>query len=180
MAKHKRVSFSEQNLTLEKIDQYYRNVEASTQLYFSLSNPIAEELFAGKSETEIGVELTTVSEENEHLVSLNLLAAVEAAFRIDYLQRCYKRKKDDLSHTLRTIHSFKGSHASLEDDIFPAWKEHSVSSTAIVSELKGAFKYRHWLAHGRYWEPKLGKKYDYFSVFMLAQTVFDSFPLEGN
>lgn len=180
MAKHKRVSFSEQNLALEEIDQHYRNVEASARLYFSLSNPTAAELFLGKTVAEIEEELGAVTEENQHLVSLNLLAAVEAVFRIDYLQRCYKRKKDALSQTLRIIHNAKGSYASLEDDIFPAWKEHAAPTSTTVSALKGAFKYRHWLAHGRYWEPKLGKKYDYYSVFTLAQTVFDSFPLEGS
>lgn len=179
MAKHKRVSFSEQNLVLDEIDQYYRNIEASTRFYFSLSNPNADELFAGRTKTEIEYELEVISEENEHLVALNLLASIEAAFRVDYLQRCYKRKKDSLSLALRNIHNTKGNHASLEDDIFTAWKENTSSSNSIVSDLKGAFKYRHWLAHGRYWEPKLGRKYDYFSVFTLAQTVFNSFPFEG-
>jgi len=179
MAKHKRVSFSEQNLVLDEIDQYYRNVEASTRFYFSLFNPIANEVFAGRTEVEIEYELGIISEENERLVALNLLASVEAAFRVDYLQRCYRRKKDSLSLALRTIHDTKGSHASLEDDIFTAWKDNTISSNSIVSDLKGAFKYRHWLAHGRYWEPKLGRKYDYFSVFTLAQTVFSSFSFEG-
>lgn len=119
MAKHKRVSFSEQNLALDEIDQYYRDVEASTHLYFSLSNPTANEVFAGRTEAEIEYELEIISEEN------------------------------------------------------------ASSSNPIVSDLKDAFKYRHWLAHGRYWEPKLGRKYDYFSVFTLAQTVFNSFPFEG-
>lgn len=179
MAKHKRVSFSEQNLVLDEIDQYYRNIEASTRFYFSLSNPDADEIFAGMTKMEIECELDVISKENEHLVALNLLASEEAAFRVDYLQRCYKRKKDSLSLALRTIHDTKGNHASLEDDIFTAWKENTSSPNSIVSDLKGAFKYRHWLAHGRYWEPKLGRKYDYFSVFTLAQQVFNSFPFEG-
>ena len=180
MARHKRISFSKQNLSLDEIDQYFKKIEASAQLYFSLSNPRATELFAGKSFAELESELKAVRVENEHLVSLNLLAALEAAFRVDYLHRCYKRKKDALSIALRSIHETKGTHASLEDDILTAWKENTDSTSPIVSELKGAFKYRHWLAHSRYWEPKLGRKYDYYSVFTLAQTVFDSFPLEGN
>lgn len=179
MAKHKRVSFSEKNLVLDEIDQYYRNIEASTRFYFSLSNPDANKIFIGMTKMEIECELDVITKENEHLVALNLLASVEAAFRVDYLQRCYKRKKDSLSLALRTIHDSKGNHASLEDDIFTAWKENTSSPNSIVSDLKGAFKYRHWLAHGRYWEPKLGRKYDYFSVFTLAQQVFNSFPFEG-
>ena len=34
-----------------------------------------------------------------------------------------------------------------------------------------AFKYRHWLAHGRYWEPKLGRIYDYYSLYDLAYSM---------
>lgn len=179
MAKHKRVSFSKQNLILDEIDQYYQNVNASIRLYFSLSNPLASEVFADRNETQIKYDLEIISEENEHLVALNLLASVEAAFRVDYLQRCYKRKRDSLSLALRAIHETKGSHASLEDDIFTAWKDNTSLSSSIASDLKGVFRYRHWLAHGRYWEPKLGRKYDYFSVFTLAQIVFSSFPFES-
>ncbi len=68
---------------------------------------------------------------------------------------------------------------SLEDEILNSWKCCSSASDKLIGDLKGAFKFRHWLAHGRYWEPKLGQKYDYESVYVLAVTVFSSFPLEG-
>ena len=179
MANNRRVSFSREILVLDEIGQYYQNIEASTRLYFSLLNPASDVLFAGKTETEIGHELEVVSKENEHLVALSLLASVEAAFRVDYLQRCDRRKRDSLSRALRAIHRTKGRRASLEDDIFTAWKENASTPSSIISDLKGAFRYRHWLAHGRYWIPKFGMKYDYYSVFALAQAVFDSFPFES-
>lgn len=179
MASHKRVSFSKENLELDHIAKYYQNLEASTHLYFSLSNPDSDRVFNGKSPSEIREELESTVEENERLIALSLLASIEAAFRVDYLQRCYKRKKDSLSITLREIHQAKGNQASLEEDILTAWKNNTTTTTYILSDLKAAFKYRHWLAHGRYWQPKLGKKYDYFSIFSLAQAVFDSFPFES-
>ena len=43
-------------------------------------------------------------------------------------------------------------------------------------DLKGAFKFRHWLAHGRYWDPNLGrKKYDFQSLYALAEEFFECF-----
>jgi hypothetical protein len=105
-----------------------------------------------------------------------LLSALEAAFRIDYLQRSYQRKKDKLSKTFRNLHQQKGSRASLEENILSVWKEHTSVPANLIGDLRGVFKYRHWLAHGRYWTPKLGQKYDYDSIYELAEIVFKSFP----
>ncbi|SEH04811.1 hypothetical protein [Candidatus Venteria ishoeyi] len=179
MASHTRVSFSGSEQKIDVIDQHYRNLKLSVNLYFSSANPQAELLFVGKSETELVEQLNDVSDENERLIALNILSALEAAFRIDYLQRCYKREKDNLSVAFREIHQQKGNKASLEDDIFDSWKEHGHVPDQVISDLKSAFKYRHWLAHGRYWTPKLGRRYDYFSVFSLGQLVINSFPLKG-
>lgn len=179
MASQSRVSFSGADQQISDIAQHYRYTDSSIKLYFSSRNPEAEVLFAGTSQTEIQAQLDRVTDENEQLVSMNLLSAIEAVFRIDYLQRCYKRKKDPLSLAFREVHRIKGSRASLEDDIFEAWRIHSNIQKQLISDLKSAFKYRHWLAHGRYWTPKIGRKYDYFSIYSLGQIIESSFPLEG-
>lgn len=178
MASTNRVSFSGIEPQLLQIDQHYQDTTSSFRLYFSEGNPKAELLFTGKSKSELEELLAGVSEENERLVSMSLLSAIEAAFRIDYLQRCYKRKKDPLSRAFRQLHQQKGARASLEDDIFDSWNSYTNVPDQIVSDLKSAFKYRHWLAHGRYWTPKLGRKYDYFSIYTLGQSVLSSFPFE--
>ncbi len=177
-SKDSKVSFSGSEQKIKDINQHYTYIKSSINLYFSSANPQAELLFVGKSAIELAEELNTVSEENEKLIVLNILSALEAAFRIDYLQRCYKREKDDLSVAFRQIHQQKGNRASLEDDIFDSWKKHSNVSSQIISDLKSVFKYRHWLAHGRYWTPKLGRRYDYSSIFLLGQLVINSFPLK--
>jgi hypothetical protein len=108
--------------------------------------------------------------------SLTVLASVEAAFRIDYLQSCYRRKKDPVSRAFRSIDKAKRQHASLEDDIFEAWLDNTSGIRSIVGELRGAFRFRHWLAHGRYWTPKLGRRYDFNAVYALADQTLRSFP----
>lgn len=72
---------------------------------------------------------------------------------------------------MREIYQMKGSRASLEDDILRLWKEDFPEYKRLISEVITAFKYRHWLAHGRYWEPKLGRIYDYYSLYDLADAV---------
>jgi hypothetical protein len=92
------------------------------------------------------------------------------------LQRCYRRGKDPVSRALRNIYKSKKQQASLEDEIFSAWADNSSGSLSIIGELRGAFKFRHWLAHGRYWTPKLGRRYDFSDIFALADLTLRSFP----
>jgi hypothetical protein len=47
---------------------------------------------------------------------------------------------------------------------------------SLIDDLIGAFGYRNWLAHGRYWIPKLGRKYDYESVYKPAEDILGNFP----
>jgi hypothetical protein len=73
-----------------------------------------------------------------------------------------------------------GSKVALEADVLEAWRIHSTVPNQVVADLKGVFKYRHWLAHGRYWTPKFAqKKYGFRDIYTLAQMVFDDFPFEG-
>jgi hypothetical protein len=51
---------------------------------------------------------------------------------------------------------------------------------SLIGELRGAFRFRHWLAHGRYWTPKLGRRYNYEDVYALADETFKSFPFFGS
>jgi hypothetical protein len=48
----------------------------------------------------------------------------------------------------------------------------------VLSEYKSAMKYRHWLAHGRYWEPKFSKKYDFDSIYILADSIVKNLALK--
>jgi hypothetical protein len=121
-------------------------------------------------------ELLARLEEADLTSSLTVLAAVEAAFRIDYLQRCYRRAKDPVSRAFRDIYKIKQLHASLEDEIFEAWLHNSCGARSIIADLRSAFRFRHWLAHGRYWTPKLGRRYDFNAVFELANLTLSSFP----
>ncbi|MCP4113718.1 MAG: hypothetical protein GY749_50690 [Desulfobacteraceae bacterium] len=173
----KRVSFSNQHLELNDISMHHLDSENSLKLYYRTEN---EERFAGYTAADLANELRIRADELGRSSSLSVLAALEAVFRIDYLQRNYKKKKDVLSRKFRDIYKEKNIRVSLEDDILDAWKENAYGASQLISDLKGVYKYRHWLAHGRYWQPKMGRQhYDYASVYELAELTLNSLPFEG-
>ena len=169
------VSFSNEHQDLVQIDNHYKDVSESIEEYFNFKTKAIPERFWHEPLNKIKDERLA---ELELTSSFSILSAIEAAFRIDYLQRCYKRKlKDDLSKAFQEIYKSretKGSRASLENDILETWKENSSIDKHKFSNLKGALKFRHWIAHGRYWERNFNR-YDYFSIYTLAQEIFSSF-----
>ena len=108
---------------------------------------------------------------------MDVFGALEAAFRIDYLHRCYRRGRDDVSRAFRNLYNDKGPRVSLEGDILAAWRQNSSVPRKVITDLTSAFKYRHWLAHGRYWNPRF-RKLDYEEVYMLAEATLNTFPFK--
>jgi hypothetical protein len=80
-----------------------------------------------------------------------ILTRLEAAFRTDFDQRCRRRKRDAISRDFRVLRKTRGLQIGLETDIFDTWRKHLPELGGLIGDLRGAFKFRHWLAHGRYW-----------------------------
>jgi hypothetical protein len=167
----RRVSLSGQNLSLSDIKDYYDDSKSALTLYFSLHSFDYNYRFVDYNINEIEQELQARLDELDRLTSFSILSSLEASLRMDYLTRCNQKKKDALSRKMRRMYQIRGSRASLEDDISRLWKEAYPEYKSFISEVITAFKYRHWLAHGRYWEPKLGRIYDYYSLYDLAYSM---------
>lgn len=161
--------------TIVEVAEYHNDVAASLK-YFSKSSPsfISTRYFGRPLDEVLAARL----EETDLRSAFFVLTALEAAFRIDYLYRCQKKMKDDLSRAFRVIYKDREENASLDEHIFETWKEmSSAPGPRLIGELRGAFNFRHYLAHGRYWEPKLGRKYDFNFMYSLADDVLNAFPL---
>jgi hypothetical protein len=166
----RRVSFSSEVLRIDNVAQMYADTEKSLRFYYdSPGIEHRDTKFLGYSHDEVRQELQERLRELDGNAALEIMSALEASFRMDYQDRCDQRWKDDLSRHFRDLYKRNGSRVSLEADILKAWKQYSQSAKMLVSQTIGAFKYRHWLAHGKYWVPKLGQVYDFFSVYQLAQ-----------
>lgn len=174
----RRVSFSESYQEFEDLGEHYDVFVNSMNLYYSELNPAFISQFRLYTREEVEREKEGRLEEIDASLALTLLASIEASFRIDYLQRCYREMEDPLSRKFRELYESKDSHVSFENEILDGWKEHSNVPLTLLEDIKGAFKYRHWLAHGRYWVPRLGRRYDFSNIFGLALEIDNSFPFE--
>jgi len=175
-----RVSFSMEVLRIEEVAQMHDDTAKSLRFYYNAPGLAQRDAkFVGYSIEDVRQELAGHLGELERNAAFGVLAALEASFRMDFLARCYDRRKDGLSRSLRELHKLKGNRAALENDILDAWKQHVPTAKSLISELIGAFRYRHWLAHGRYWAPKFGHRYDLLSVYLLAQRMERVFQEHG-
>ncbi|MDR3197932.1 MAG: hypothetical protein LBU34_08710 [Planctomycetaceae bacterium] len=130
--------------------------------------------FMGFSENEIQEQLIEHIREAEYDACLTLLAAIEAAFRIDCDYCCRKRPKTPRAKTVRKIvQTFEGisiDRINLSKLFEQLLADQSVNRS-IVNRLKQFFKFRHWLAHGRYWTFKSGEPPTFGEIYKLAQVI---------
>lgn len=164
-----------QPVSLADIADYQRDTEASLRLYFTPANPDFIVRFAGDLPSEVKAKLQGKLDETDMRSALTIMARIEAAFRIDYQRRCENKKSDNLSITFRRLSRYHGRNVRLDDHIWETWRQFEPSTRPIIGQLRSAFNFRHWLAHGRYWQP--GNKYDFQTLYILAVAVFATFPL---
>lgn len=161
---------------LTDIAFYHLDAEKSLRLYYSSSNPNYLTTFVDKTQAQVSSELKVLVKETEIRSILIIIARLEAAFRLDMKYRVHAKHPDDLSIALRALHKKKSNKAGLEQDIFPIWKEHlDEDGKKVLSGLKTMLKYRHWIAHGRYWQ--FSANHNYVDTYLLADTVLNKFGL---
>lgn len=99
----KRVHFSNAHLEFYDIVTHHLDTTFSLKRYFMYTDTRCDRRFLGYTADEMAIELSARIDELSHTPSLSLLAALEAAFRIDYLQRNAKKKKHPPHHNIRPI-----------------------------------------------------------------------------
>jgi hypothetical protein len=161
-----------QPLSLEEIQKYHEDAVSSLRYYFTEA-PSSFARFFDSTPQALTEELKQRIEETGLRSILVTLAALEASFRIDYEIRCSKRLKDPLSRAFRSMYREHKQYVSLDEHIFEAWKAQTPTSKKLISDLRTAFKLRHWLAHGRYGQLRLGRAFDFDSIYDLAVTVIE-------
>lgn len=161
---------------LTDIAFYHLDAERALRLYYSNTNPSYPTLFVGKSRAQVNSQLSVQVKETEIRSILIIIARLEAAFRLDMKYRVHAKHSDNLSIALRKLHKRKPNKAGLEKDIFPIWKENlDEEGKKVLSGLKTMLKYRHWIAHGRYWQ--FSANHNYVDTYLLADTVLNKFGL---
>lgn len=156
--------WGENNKSLDFILNWYDDQKAALK---DFQIKVIEEVRLGVLTVEIKFNELSIAEitdyfeqsfeELEHLASFNFLSFVEASLRIDFVNKVKKKEKSELARKYREITKHKKNKVSLEQDIIETLKELLPSKRRIFSDYTGALNYRHWIAHGRYWNPKLGR-----------------------
>jgi hypothetical protein len=160
--------------SLVDLAEYHRDTEASLRLYFTSINPDFVALFAGDRPSDVAKKWADRVSETDMRSALAVMARVEAAFRRDYEWRRKAKKPDPVSITFRRL---RRENVRLDEDIWQTWKVNHPTTGPLISQLRSVFNFRHWLAHGRYWPA--GRKYDFQTLYLLAQAVFAAFPLNS-
>ena len=174
-----RIMHLQQAVSISAVAEYHRDAESALRLYFTEANPgfVAH---LTDSPGEVQKALVDRLDETDLRSALAIMTRIEAIFRIDYRQRCKKKLPDGVSIAFRRLRKAYGApdwKVPLEKKIFDTWRTVYPDTSSLIGELKGAFQFRHWLAHGRYFQPKLGRKYDYQDLYLLAITVLEQLPL---
>jgi hypothetical protein len=139
------------------------------------ASPIASRYF-GRTAEELEDVFAYQLLELSRLTMFGLLASTEAALRVDFVDRVKNKRKDKVSRRFREIFGLRREKLRkirLDEDILDAWKEHRPETKGAVGDFKGTLKLRDWLAHGRYWRPKLGRAagYDPVDVFEICRAL---------
>ena len=150
--------------------------EEKSRVLAALAGSLVHSLarYVGKTRDELDADFAYQLAELGQLTMLALLACTEAALRVDFIERVANKKKDEVSRRFREIYKEQGiEKIRLEEDILDTWKDQGSAAgiKPAVGEFKGALPLRHWLAHGRYWKPKLGRAagYDPVDVFDICK-----------
>jgi len=177
---------SGEELSLIRIWEWYEETEQAINLYQQevinglIFDKRVSETFSGMTRKEVKQYFSAHKKELEQVVSLDIIAATEASLRIDYLRRALrgKIKKNKIDKKFQELYHQKGTRVSLRDEILETWKEVHPNCTDAIGDFRGALNVRDWLAHGRYWTPRFGRKYNAILVFNISKKLFDIFPYD--
>ena len=161
---------------IQRVATHQVAVESALHLHDSLRNPDYAAAFRFRSPAEVAALRDAALEEQGAGASLSLLAAIEAAFRVDDIERDRVRPRDSLSRAMRRLFRKKGRFAHRTGDIPKVWRDHSNVPNPLLNGVREAFALRHRLAHGRYDPRRLGRAYDDATILDLARAVDGSFP----
>lgn len=176
-------NFSEHSGSIEQLEEYYNSMsELINRKYNSELNPSYEMDFLFLKPEEVSKKAEKLRKELMFEGNLAILSYVESVFRVDAIMRCQaKMKKDVLFKSFNKEVKTQGGrkvyhYIRICETILEGWKNIHIEHGDLLNNLKQAFEYRNWLAHGRYWTYKESiDKYSFEYVLHLAKSTIASF-----
>ncbi|ELI8161203.1 TPA: hypothetical protein ACJIWH_003810 [Yersinia enterocolitica] len=174
----RKITESGAHLSFEDVIEQKEAIDKAISVLYSEDNANYQSQFIGRSRGEVEEERLRRMDESDKTHSLLLLTAIEAKFRLDAEERYRKRYKDALSRKIREIYRTRKT-IKLEDHLISVRTEMEPQLKKYYDALRNAFKYRHWLAHGRYWESNIKDirdgNYDFTNLrLIITNVIFNS------
>ena len=101
-----------------------------------------EPALVGLTPGELSNLFRSYEAELDHSVSLTLMAATEAALRVDFNNRVSGKLKDTISRAFRAARRNRGAKIRLDEDILAPWSAQRAATRRAVSDFRGALKLR--------------------------------------
>lgn len=163
-------------LTIDRIMGSYGVAERATKEFaITLKRQISTGSTVGLPLDFIGQPISYIDDftegEIEELSLSNvfkIIATTEAELRYDFWIRVRSKMKDSLSRLFRKIQKNNENHIQLVEHIIDSWKMERPEHRSLFSQYKAILQVRHWVAHGRYWTPKFGRKYDVLDAYTIC------------
>ena len=114
-----------------------------------VSNPLIPTDLLFLAPYEIDASLNNKLDHLSAAASLQLFTAFEGSLRFDTTKR---QRKARVGKDLKNIIRRKNLKDISVIDIINCWCNRYSIDKRTFSVMKGLFRYRHWLAHGRYWD----------------------------
>lgn len=134
-----------------------------------LSSDLIPERYRDESIDELRKQFASARKHLQYAAMLHLLTTTEALLRLAFEDLSKRKIKPAISRRFRRIGRERGEKIRLEEDILNTWIEEYPETARSIREFKGVVPLRDWLAHGRYWNPKIGRPgYDVRDVFDIA------------
>jgi hypothetical protein len=175
-----KVSLSEQKQSIEFVWNWYLDqsealLDFRKKIFEAITNSTADfnPKFIDFTVNELNEHYKNSKSELEHLVCFDLISATEATLRSDFLNRVYGKDKSNIGRIFRHLEKIKSNKISLEQDIIEHWKTEAGDRKPHLSGFISLLKYRHWLAHGRYWTPKFGQQFTPIITYDIAEKVHE-------
>ena len=172
--KHLSRKLSDEERSLDEIWDWYefqsKLIGEEAVRAYSASGPNAvPPRYFGKTHDELAELFEEQRAELRWAVVLNLIASTEAALKVDFIEKVIQNKKDATSKVFVALYKTQQLRVKLTD-LLDIWRSRSTdhAMSEAVRMFKEALKLRHWLAHGRYWKPKLVRDFDPQDVFAIC------------
>jgi hypothetical protein len=134
-----------------------------------LSSNLIPERYRDQTLDELREQFASARKHLQYAAMLHLLTTTEALLRLAFEDISERKTKPTIFRRFRKIGRERGEKIRLEEDILNTWIEVYPETARSIRDFKGVVPLRDWLAHGRYWNPKIGRpKYEVSDVFDIA------------